>query len=60
MLGGLGSMMRRVSMVTLGNVGVMSRRFVVSIFMMLGGLTVVVGGHLMVFGGLGMMMRCFL
>jgi hypothetical protein len=56
----LGGVMRRVGMVALSNVGVVRRRFVVSIFMMLGCLTVVVGGHLMVLCGLGMMMRCFL
>jgi len=60
MLCRLGGVVRRVGMVALGDVGMVRRELVVSLFMMLGRFAVVIGGHLMVLGGLGVMMRCFL
>ena len=53
-------MMRRVYLVTMRQMGMMRRRLVIAVLVMLGSFPVMVGRMLMVLGGLGVMMRSFL
>jgi|HubBroStandDraft_6_1064221.scaffolds.fasta_scaffold11842_4 hypothetical protein len=60
MLGSFTCMMRRMRLMSLGYMRVVSRCLVIAVFMMLGSFSVVIGRKLMVFSSLGVMMRRFL
>ncbi len=60
MLGSFLGVMRRVHVVTMRQMGMMRRRLVIAVLVMLGSFPVMVGRMLMVLGGLGVMMRSFL
>ena len=60
MLGSFAGVMRRMRLVSLGYMRVVGSCFVISVFMMLGSFSMVVGRKLMMFGSLGVMMRRFL
>jgi len=54
--GGFARVVRSVKQVSVGDVGVMGRRFVVSRFVMSSSLAMMTGGVLVVFGGLFVML----
>jgi hypothetical protein len=60
MLGSFAGVMRRMRLVSLGYMRVVGSCFVISVFVMLGSLSMVVGRKLMMLGSLGVMMRRFL
>jgi hypothetical protein len=60
MLGSFAGMMRRVDLMSLGDMRVVGSCFVITVFMMLGSFSMVIGRKLMVFSSLGVVMRRFL
>ncbi len=60
MLGSLAGVIRRVRLMSLGDVRVMSSCFVIAVFMMPGSFFMVIGRKLMMFSSLRVMMRRFL
>lgn len=59
-LGGLGGVMGRMSLVTLRHMSMMRRRFVIAFLMMSGSFTMMIGRVVMVLGRLNVVMRRFL
>ena len=60
MLGSFACVMRGMRLMSLGYMRVAGCCFVISVFMMLGSFSVVIGRKVMVLGSLGVMMRRFL
>jgi hypothetical protein len=60
MLGSFACVMRRMRLMSLGYMRVVGSCFVISVFMMLGSFSMVIGRKLMVLGSLRVMMRRFL
>lgn len=60
MFGSFAGMVRGMRLVSLGNMRVVGCGFVISVFVMPGSFSMVVGRKLMMLGSLGVMMRCFL
>ena len=60
MLGGFGGMMRGVGVMSLREVRMMSRRFVIAVLVMLGSFAMMIGRLVMMIGSLSVMVRRFL